>query len=196
MKSKSIEIFSHEDPLGQWKNAPKNWQKYTLLEIGEYFNGMIFSPKQLGSIGLPVIKIAELKKGVSETTKYYDGDYDSKYLLKVDDILFSWSASIDIFWWRYGDALLNQHIFRVFPKPNIDKNFLFYLLKFLLPTFNRIREDQETTMGHVKISDLKRLIAKIPPLDVQKRLCSILRCIDDQIFLLSRKNDYLEKMIV
>ena len=199
MGSNKKSPFTFDDPLGQSRNIPKNWKKFPLYDLAEYVNGMAFSPKDLGTIGHPVIKISELKYGVSITTKYYNGAFDEKYLLKYDDLLFAWSGnpetSIDVFWWFDKPALLNQHIFRVIPKKSVDKNYLFYVLKYLKPTFIRTCREIATSMGHVKIADLKRLTIRLPDKEYQKKIGKILKHFDTQIHLLASQNLLLEKII-
>lgn len=49
-------------------------------------------------------------------------------------------------------------------------------------------------MGHIKISDLKRLVAYIPPFPEQKAIASILGALDDKIELNRKMNETLEAM--
>src|SRR5208282_3943375 len=186
------------DPLGRWIQMPLNWNKTTLWELAKYVNGRAFKPTDFSETGLQVIKITELKHGISKDTALYDGKYEEKHLLQRDDLLFAWSGnpetSLDVFWWRDGRALLNQHIFRVIPQGGVDKKYLFYLFKFLRPTFIRTARDKATSMGHVKVSDLKRLVAFIPPIGKQQGIADILSGLDDKIELNRRMNETLEAM--
>ena len=155
------------DPLGLWENAPADWKKMKLWDLADFINGRAFRPTDFTPDGLRVIKITELKYGVSDDTALYSGPYDNKHLLRDGDLLFAWSGnpetSLDAFRWSNSRAILNQHIFRVIPRDGIDKTYLDFLLKFLRSTFIRTARDKATSMGHVKVSDLKRLIACIPP---------------------------------
>lgn len=186
------------DPLGLWEQHPPEWQEYRLWDIAEYINGRAFKPTDFSSVGLSVIKITELKNGLSPATSLYNGEYEEKYILETGDLLFAWSGnpetSLDAFRWKGSKSLLNQHIFRVIPHNNIDKTYLFFLLKYLRPTFIRTARDKATSMGHVKISDLKRLVAFIPPLSEQKAIASILGALDDKIELNRKMNETLEAM--
>lgn len=133
----------------------------SLYDFAEYINGAAFKPKELGNTGLPVIKIAELKAGITDSTQYFSGDKDKKYIVNNKDILFSWSGnpetSIDVFVWTYGKGILNQHTFNV--KSNFNcRWFTFLLLKYHKPIFTQIASNKQTTgLGHVTVSDLKRL---------------------------------------
>ena len=191
-----VNDFELGDPLGQWQETPQDWTKKTLWELAQYINGRAFKPSDFSPTGLRIIKITELKYGISAATSHYDGDYEEKHALQNGDLLFAWSGnpetSLDIFWWGDGKALLNQHIFRLVPGQGIDKQYLFYLLKFLRSTFIGTARDKATSMGHVKISDLKRLVAYIPPPDEQQAIAQLLSPLDDKIELNRRMNETLE----
>lgn len=169
-----------------------------MWELAEYINGRAFKPADFSPEGLQVIKITELKYGVSRNTARFAGDCQEKHILQNDELLFAWSGnpetSLDAFWWRDGKALLNQHIFRVIPRKGIDKRYLFFLFKFLRRMFIRTARDKATSMGHVKVSDLKRLIAYVPPLDKQISVGQVLGALDDKIELNRRMNETLEVM--
>src|SRR2546429_7189544 len=109
----TLQDFEVGDPLECWKSPPSNWNKTTLWNLAEYANGRAFKPTDFSKVGLQVIKITELKYGVSEDTTRYAGSYEDKHLLRKDDLLFAWSGnpetSLDVFRWHGGKALLNQH---------------------------------------------------------------------------------------
>ncbi|CAN0586869.1 unnamed protein product [Ectocarpus sp. 12 AP-2014] len=124
---------------------------------GAAYKNMHFSTK---SDALPVIKIAELKAGVTKTTKHTNTALGEKYRIRNGEVLFSWSGnpdtSIDTFIWSGGDAWLNQHIFAVRPNGEVDQSVLYFLLKYLRPQFAEIARDKQTTgLGHVTKQDLK-----------------------------------------
>ncbi len=132
-----------------------------LYDYANYVNGAAFKPSEYSKYGLPIIKIAELKNGITESTQYFNGDKGEKYIIRDGDILFSWSGnpdtSIDIFIWCGGKAILNQHTFNVKSKEG-RKWFMFLMLKYFKPQFTQIASNKQTTgLGHVTASDLKRL---------------------------------------
>ena len=139
-------------------------QERSLYDFAYYINGAAFKPNELtddSCSGLPVIKIAELKSGITASTKYFIGHKDSKYNVQNKDILFSWSGnpdtSIDVFIWYGGDGILNQHTFNV--KSRYDCPwFTYLLLKYHKPIFSNIASNKQTTgLGHITAADLKRL---------------------------------------
>jgi type I restriction enzyme S subunit len=115
-----------------------------------------------GREGLPIVKIAELKAGITEQTRFTLNNPGERYRLANGDILFSWSGnpdtSIDTFCWLNGAAWLNQHIFKVIPPSAEERTFLLCLLRELRPMFAEIARDKQTTgLGHVTAGDMKRL---------------------------------------
>lgn len=153
---------------------PKGWKVKTVYSLANYVNGMAFKPKDLSSDpqdGLPVIKISELNRGFpNSTTRYYSGEYKSKYELATGDVLFAWSASLGIYLWTQGKALLNQHIFNVRPNGSLSKATLYFLLKHVIDEFVAIAAARRTTMGHIKKSHLQEKLVAIPPQKVLEQI--------------------------
>lgn len=148
-----------ESELGM---IPKGWKNVPIYNIAEYINGTSFKSKDYSENGIPIIKIAELKNGITSSTNFFKGEKDEKFYLKNRDILFSWSGnpdtSIDVFIWCKGDAILNQHIFKVVPNIEYGYFYTYTLLKSLKCTFANIARNKQTTgLGHVTVKDLKEL---------------------------------------
>ena len=84
------------------------WNRHVLYSLAEWINGMAFRNINFTSNGKPVIKIVEIKNGISGQTKFTQADYDSIYHVTDGDMLFSWSGrpdtSIDVFRWRGPDV--------------------------------------------------------------------------------------------
>ena len=140
---------------------PEEWRDMSVYDLAEYINGAAFKKDEYADFGLPIIKIAELKNGITDSTQRCCVTKDAKYYIDDRDILFSWSGnpdtSIDTFIWSLGRAILNQHTFRVVSKYDAPA-FTFFLLKYLKPQFTHIASNKQTTgLGHVTVADLKRL---------------------------------------
>ena len=84
-----------------------------LGDIATYVNGYAFKPEDRGTKGLPIIRIQDLT-GNSYDLGFYNGEYPKKIELNNGDILISWSASLGVYEWNRGKALLNQHIFKAY----------------------------------------------------------------------------------
>ena len=140
---------------------PEDWTEKSVYDLAEYINGAAFKKEEYSTEGLPIIKISELKNGITDSTQYCCVKKDEKYYFDNKSILFSWSGnpetSIDTFLWYRGKAILNQHTFRVVSKYNAPA-FTYFLLKYLKPEFAHIASNKQTTgLGHVTVADLKRL---------------------------------------
>ena len=88
---------------------PDDWQDISVYDLADYINGAAFKKAEYGDYGLPIIKIAELKSGITDSTQYCCVRKDDKYYIDDRDILFSWSGnpdtSIDTFLWSRGRAI-------------------------------------------------------------------------------------------
>ena len=149
---------------------PKDWEVKSVYSIAKFINGAAFKSKDFvedTKNGLPIIKIAEIKQGITSQTMYSNRELDPKYTIFNNDILFPWSGnphtSLGIHLWDKGKALLNQHIFLVRVEDPINRCFVFNTLKILLPTFINLATHKQTTgLGHVTIANLKDLMILYP----------------------------------
>jgi type I restriction enzyme, S subunit len=148
---------------------PNEWMVRPLYNTVSFVNGAAFKNKDFcdSHEGLPVIKIAELKDGISSQTKYSCRTLGDIQHIDTGDLLYSWSGSpdtsLDTFLWKNGPGLLNQHIFKVLVSDTTQKRFVYYLLKYLRPVLVEIARDKQTTgLGHVTVADLKRLLVCWP----------------------------------
>ncbi|MEK6621634.1 MAG: restriction endonuclease subunit S, partial [Planctomycetota bacterium] len=149
---------------------PKGWRVKSLYDTASFVNGSAFREIDFSSdhSGLPIIKITELKDGISNQTKFTEKACEKKYKIRNGEILFSWSGSpdtsIDTFVWTNGPAWLNQHVFKVIPHCPFEKDFIYHLLRFLKPIFIEIARDKQITgLGHVTVQDMKRMQVVYPP---------------------------------
>lgn len=150
-------------------DLPVGYARAALPALAEFQNG---SPFTLADFcppgdGRPVIKIAELKRGVTGQTRYCR-ERDGARAIDRGDLLLSWSGnpdtSLDVFLYAGGPAWLNQHIYKVVPPRPADRAYLFGLLRALLPALRDLARARQTTgLGHVSMKDLRRLQVCRPP---------------------------------
>ncbi len=146
------------------EGKPEGWAYEPLLDLAEWVNGAAYKNMHFSDAAdaLPVIKIAELKSGVTGNTQRTATDLGARYLIDDGELLFSWSGnpdtSIDTFLWAGGKAWLNQHIFAVRQNGKRSKPYLHALLKFLKPEFAELARNKQTTgLGHVTKADMQRM---------------------------------------
>ena len=174
-------------------------KRYSLFELATWKNGLAFKKINFCETGVPVIKIAELNNGIGGTTAYTQQTFSEDVHLCKGDLLFSWSGnpqtSIDIFRFNLDEGWLNQHIFKVTPDEKaVDRDYFYFLMKNLKPHFTQIATNKQTTgLGHVTIADIKRMSVVIPSLDVQRKIVSYIKPIDDKIELNNEINNNLEQ---
>lgn len=141
---------------------PRGWEKKGLDEIAIFLNGLAlqkFPPD--GEDDLPVIKIAQLRKGEAVGADLASNKMDSKYIVQDGDILFSWSGSLEAVIWTGGRGALNQHLFKV-TSSQYPKWFGFLWIRHYLPDFQATAADKATTMGHIQRHHLSQAKANIP----------------------------------
>jgi type I restriction enzyme, S subunit len=169
--------------------VPAGWDVIPLYDTATYRNGAAFKATDFceNGDGLPVVKIAELKSGLSEQTKWSNKQLGSDQMIDTGDLLYSWSGSpdtsLDAFLWTNGPGLVNQHIFKVITSSDAEKRFVYYLLKHLRPILVETARDKQTTgLGHVTVADMKRLQVCRPPKDVLAAFDRVIAPIFDKAF--------------
>jgi type I restriction enzyme S subunit len=161
-----LKFPSHETtPMDLETDLPLGWERRSLLSVADFLNGFAFKPEDLGENGYPIIKIKEIKNGVESSTPRNEGkDNPDKYIVNEGDILFSWSASLEVVIWQYETGLLNQHLFKVMPNCDIPKSFLFLALRESLPIFDNLTTG--ATMKHIKRKELDFVKIVVPHKDL------------------------------
>ena len=80
--------------------------------------------------------------------------------------MISWSASLGVYVWNGGKALLNQHIFKVkFDKVDIDKSYFVYAVRYKLNDMGK--KTHGATMKHIVKRDFDATEIPYPPLKKQ-----------------------------
>jgi type I restriction enzyme S subunit len=144
-------------------NKNDNWNKKPLSEIADFLNGLAcqkFPPKN-NIDKLPVLKIKELKNGISNNSDWATIDVKNEYIVHSGDVIFAWSASLIIKIWNGEKSLLNQHLFKV-TSEKYPKWFYFQWCKYHLNKFISIAKSKATTIGHIKRGDLDSAMCFIP----------------------------------
>ncbi len=142
--------------------VPKGWKVEALDDIADFLNGLAlqkFPPT--GQDDLPVIKIAQLRKGDTVGADLAAGSIKPEYIIKNGDVLFSWSGSLEVDIWCGGDGALNQHLFKV-TSSRFEKWFCYLWTKHHLASFRQIAASKATTMGHIQRSHLTLAKVAVP----------------------------------
>ena len=151
--------------FGDELNPVKGVEFKKLGTIATCINGYAFKPDDWGKEGLPIIRIQNLT-GSGEGFNYYDGEYPEKVEVNEGDVLISWSASLGVYLWNQGKAVLNQHIFKVdFDKLPIDKYFFMYAVQQKLDEMGS--KAHGSTMRHIVKKDFDNTRIAYPSIDKQ-----------------------------
>jgi len=141
--------------------VPDGWGKKSFSELATFLNGFAFKPAHLGDVGLPIVKIPELRDGPTVKTPRNTGEHiPEKYLLNNGDILFSWSATLLVNIWNHGKGLLNQHLFKVTPVSANLYGLVYFALKQALVEFQN--QTTGATMKHIRKGALEKVAPLIP----------------------------------
>ena len=193
----------YNEELG--REIPAGWEVGNLNVIAEYINGLAcqrYRPAEDEDY-LPVVKIREIHEGVQADTERVSANIPDNNIIHDGDILFSWSATLEVHYWIGGKAGLNQHIFKVMPKDGFCREYVYYQLKEYVINFSKIAEARKTTMGHITQDHLDLSRIAIPPRHVmssfQKIVCpiheSMIKCKQENLRLAALR-DWLLPMLM
>lgn len=130
--------------------------------------------------GIPLVRIRDVTRGVSETR--YVGPFDEDFVVNDGDLLVGMDGEFNAAVWRGGRALLNQRVCRLVPDPSrLDFGFL----RHVLPRELKAIEDRTpfVTVKHLSVKDIRAIVLALPTLAEQRRIATIL----DKADLLRRK---------
>ena len=133
-----------------------------------------------------------MHNGFTPETERASANIPSEFIIENGDVLFAWSASLEVMLWGLGRGALNQHIFKVTSNNGFPKSFFYYQLLEYVDHFRRIAEAKKTTMGHITKDHLEQSQIVVPPTtDLPNQLDEILSPIMDKIVSLSSERIYL-----
>ena len=187
------------------REIPQGWHCGTLLDIAEYTNGLACQKyRPTDNNKLPVIKIKEMHDGLSVDTEWVKADIPDDVKVFDGDVLFSWSASLEVMLWAYGNGGLNQHIFKVTSKNGYPRSFYFYQLIHYVGVFKQMAEARKTTMGHITQDHLRQSTIALPPnVDIanklEEKLCPFFDEIvknNQEIMALTKQRDELLPLLM
>ena len=173
--------FLDFEPFGG--ERPPKWQTGSLIDIADYLNGLAmqrFRPVD-GEVGLPVLKIKELRQGSCDAqSELCSPNIRSDYIVHDGDVVFSWSGTLLVDFWCGGDCGLNQHLFKV-TSCKYDKWFYYAWTCHHLAQFVAMAADKATTMGHIKREALENAEVIILDEDSYHQLGGLLAPLYEQV---------------
>jgi type I restriction enzyme S subunit len=152
---------------------PQGWATVPIGDLCSLKNGRAFKPSDWTKSGLPIVRIQNLNNREA-SFNHYSGEVEERYYLKGGELLFAWSGtpgtSFGAHVWRGGEAVLNQHIFRVdFDASSIEKRFFRFAINQKLGELIDIAHGG-AGLQHVTKGKFESTEVSIPPLSEQTRI--------------------------
>ncbi len=155
---------------------PHDWRKVKVSDVCRLQNGNGFRPEQWAANGYPIIRIQNLNG--NPNFNYFAGAPEDRWLVYPGQMLFAWAgtkgASFGPTIWRGKVGVLNQHIFKVHPKPGIDKSWLYLALKHITRRIETGAHGFKATLVHVPKSEIDDQELGLPPISEQRRIAEVL----------------------
>ena len=145
--------FPGRDGVKVIDEVPHGWHLLPLTDVADFINGFAFKPEHQQDVGLPIVKIPELRDGVSNKTPLNAGAIvPSRNHIDTGDVLFSWSGTLLVNEWGEGPALLNQHLFKVAARDQVHRRLLRFAIEAAIPLL--LGQTVGATMQHIRRSAL------------------------------------------
>ena len=177
------------------EDKPTGWEVKPLNDVAEFLNGLALQkfPAYNSEDSLPVIKIAELRNGITKKSNRASHNIPLKYIVKDGDFLFSWSGSLVARFWTGSEGALNQHLFKV-TSDHYPVWFFSQWIYHHLKGFQEIAASKTTTMGHIQREHLREATTNCPPDDVLSVLGESIAPLVERTILNELENRSLAQM--
>ena len=184
-----------EFKVSQVGRIPKTWEMKTLGSLAEFKSGYAFKSAELTDDGHKVVRISNLHKP-DFPYWHYNGPVKQSWIVNAGDILFSWAGvanSINVHRYEGETALLNQHIFNFFFKNNETKEWVYQILKSLLPELKRNIEGGAGQL-HLTKGFIQAIAIPFPPEKERNTILKLLRNVDLSINKIEEKRAQILKV--
>ena len=163
---------------------PRTWTTAPLGTLCNLVNGRAFRPAEWTDRGLPIIRIQNLNRA-NAPFNHFDGEIATKHLVQTGDVLFAWSGtpntSFGAHYWNRGDAVLNQHIYKLeYDRSSLDGKFLVLAINQQLDKLIQ-KAHGAAGLRHITKSVVQETEIAIAPLGEQKRIVARMTGLLDRI---------------
>ena len=181
----------------------KEWETIQLYYACKLVAGYAFKSKDFGDYPDKVIKIThivpptvDMKNLTGVDLSQYERKKLIKYIAKQGDYVLAMTGATIGKMGRIeeSEAYVNQRVLLFKNNPNVDKDYLFYVLqqnKFQQYILNHI--DSESAQPNISAATVGKYEFLLPSLKIQNKIGKFLRLIDDKINVNNRKPDNLEQ---
>jgi type I restriction enzyme S subunit len=148
------------------------WVTTTLGDLLSVQNGYAFDSKLFGAEGYPLIRIRDIKEGITTETKF-SGSFDSKYVVNAGDFLIGMDGEFGCHEWKGPPALLNQRVCRLQGFHNsLEPRFLLHGINAHLKAIEEVTG--YTTVKHLSSKQILAIEMLVPPRSEQHRIVTLL----------------------
>ena len=154
---------------------PPGWVRAPIGRLCTLRNGRAFKPDDWEAEGLPIVRIQNLNNRRAAFNRF-SGAVAEHHRIGNGNLLFAWSGtpgtSFGAHVWRGGDAVLNQHIFRVdLDASAIDRDYLCHALNFSLEAFIA-QSHGGAGLAHITKGRLEETTIPLAPRHEQARIAT------------------------
>jgi len=193
-QNKTLEAMA-ETLFRQWfvEEADEGWEEgdiYRLIDVvyGYPFKSKFFNEKQ---IGLPLIRIRDLKNGYSNI--YTNEECEEKHILNCGDLVASMDGEFRLYVWAGEKSVLNQRACKFVPKHNyVPHLYVFSLLKPHLHYYENVNIG--TTVIHLSKADIDDIRISIPPKEILEQFGEIVNFFHEKLKNNNNQIRTLEKL--
>ncbi|MFG0544861.1 restriction endonuclease subunit S [Pseudomonas sp. YQ_6] len=155
--------------------VPEGWKRTTVGDLCDFINGNGFKSSEWSDKGLPIIRIQNLNG--SAEFNYFSGQVNPRWLVNPGDILFAWAGTKGVSFgakrWNGPQGVLNQHIFKVSPKIEVNTDWLYEELRTVTEKIENQAHGFKSTLVHVQKADITEQVVNLPPISEQKKIANI-----------------------
>lgn len=194
----------------EFENLPNDWEDCLLDRFVDFTKGFAFKSKDYQTSGQKIVKVSNFTLDSIDTSECDCIDEKrilefSKYVLIANDVLIatvgSWPGSPSVVGKvvkvpkKAEGSLLNQNAVNIKVKSELDKKYLFYLLKNLhFKSYIETTARGSANQASITLDAIKNYRFGCPPLSQQQKIASILGVLDEKIELNKQMNQTLETM--
>ena len=169
----------------------EEWKEYKLGDVCQVINGRAYKQEELLDKGkYRVLRVGNIFQG--NNWYYSDLELPQDKYCDNGDLLYAWSCGFAPYIWDGGKTIYHYHIWKLIEDVSIaNKKFLYYYL--IENTKHFLGGTHGSVMLHLTKNGFEQQIVKLPSLQTQQRIASILSSLDDKIECNRRINENLEQ---
>jgi len=156
------------DLFGRPEGGNRKFSSASLDQFCSFFSGFAWRAERFSNdpIGLPLIRIQNVDAVRDAELVFWPDNYEPRFVIHRGDLLLTLSGSFRIAEWIGPNALLNQRIVRVDPKPTVERLWLLHAIRLLVEHIEAL--GRHALVNNVALSDLKQLRLVQPPIELQR----------------------------